>query len=210
MIQNYLHGEAKPLCVKGEDLYNFWDAQGRKGKSAAKNRPISLRLFLFAPLRARKESRKLHCDFIYLAALRARYLGMITFNGRYFSIAFALFIIEVLIAVFVHDSFIRPYLGDFLVVILIYCAVRSFIKVCPLKIAIGTLLFSYLIETFQYFGIVDKLGLSKNILARTVIGYGFEWWDILAYTLGIATILAVENLMRARSKKRIELTRHNL
>jgi hypothetical protein len=117
---------------------------------------------------------------------------MITFNPRYFLLAFTLFIIEVLIALFVHDSFIRPYFGDYLVVILIYCSVRSFIKGSTLKIAIGVLLFSYLIETLQYFSIVDKLGLTKNIVAKTVIGYGFEWWDILAYTLGIATVLVIE------------------
>ena len=62
---------------------------------------------------------------------------MLTFNLKYFLFALALFMIEVLIALFVHDSFIRPYLGDFLVVILIYCAVRTFIKASPLKIAIG-------------------------------------------------------------------------
>jgi len=120
------------------------------------------------------------------------YLKMISFNPRYFTIAFTLLIIEVLIALFVHDSFIRPYFGDFLVVILMYCAVRSFIKASPLKIAIGVLLFSYLIETLQYFSIVDRLGLTKNVLARTVIGYGFEWWDILAYTIGIILVLAIE------------------
>ena len=119
---------------------------------------------------------------------------MLTFNAKYFSLACVLFIIEVLIALFVHDSFIRPYVGDFLVVIFIYCGVRSFIKASTLKIAIGTLLFSYLIETLQYFRIVDKLGLAKNIYAKTVIGYGFEWWDILAYTLGICTVLIIENL----------------
>src|SRR5215831_16904542 len=109
---------------------------------------------------------------------------MLTFNAKYFSLALALFIIEVVIALFVHDSFVRPYFGDFLVVILLYCSVRSFIKASSLKIAIGVLLFAYLIETLQYFRFVDRLGLTRNIIARTVIGYGFEWWDILAYTLG--------------------------
>jgi hypothetical protein len=65
-------------------------------------------------------------------------------------------------------------------------------KASSLKIAIGTLMFSYHIETLQYFSIVDRLGLSKNILAKTVIGYGFDWWDILAYTLGICLVLVME------------------
>jgi hypothetical protein len=122
---------------------------------------------------------------------------MITFNLKFFFFALVLFVIEVLIALFVHDNFIRPYAGDFLVVILIYCAVRTFVKASPWKVAIGVLLFSYLIETLQYFHIVDRLGLAKNGLAKTVIGYGFDWFDILAYTLGIVTVLFAENLTRA-------------
>jgi hypothetical protein len=124
---------------------------------------------------------------------------MFTFNIRYFLFALALFIVEVLIALFVRDSFIRPYFGDYLVVILIYCAVRTFINASPVKVAMGVLLFSYLIEVLQYFNIVDRLGLADNVIAKTVIGYGFAWWDILAYTLGIATVLIVEHF-RARPK----------
>lgn len=38
-------------------------------------------------------------------------------------------IIEVLIALYVHDDFVRPYVGDVLAVIAVYCAVRIFIPV---------------------------------------------------------------------------------
>ena len=38
-----------------------------------------------------------------------------------------LLVIEVLIALFVHDNFVRPYIGDVLVVIVIYTFVRIFI-----------------------------------------------------------------------------------
>ena len=46
---------------------------------------------------------------------------MLLFRRSYFSFFVLLFIIEVLIALFVNDRLIRPYVGDFLVVILIYC-----------------------------------------------------------------------------------------
>lgn len=117
---------------------------------------------------------------------------MLTFSRKFFLFALLLFIVEVLIALYVRDSIIRPYGGDYLVVILIYCAVRTFFKAPPLKVAIGVLLFAYAVEVAQYFNIVDRLGLSGNILAKTVIGYGFEWLDLLAYTLGIATVLLFE------------------
>ena len=54
------------------------------------------------------------------------------------------------------------------------------------------LLFSYLIESMQYFNFLNAVGLSHNEFARTLIGYGFAWLDILAYTLGIITVLFVE------------------
>ena len=118
---------------------------------------------------------------------------MFVFSFRYFLLAFLLFIIEVLIALYVTDNFVRPYVGDYLVVMLIYCAVRTFIKGNPVKIAIAVLLFAYLVEVLQYFRIVDRLGLSGNQLAKTVIGYGFEWLDMLAYTLGVLTIVLIES-----------------
>ena len=124
---------------------------------------------------------------------------MLSFSFRYFLFALALFLIEVFIALYVHDSFIRPYVGFYLVVMLMYCAVRTFIKITPVKLAIGVLLFSYVIEVLQYFSIVDRLGLSDNNLAKTVIGFGFEWIDLLAYTLGVATILVLERVNHTKS-----------
>lgn len=126
---------------------------------------------------------------------------MLTFNLKFFLFALVLFIVEVLIALFVRDSIIRPYGGDYLVVILIYCAVKAFIKIAPLKLAIGVLLFSYCIEVLQYFHLVDRLGLANNQLARTVIGSGFAWLDLLAYTLGIITVLILEGLWQKNSCK---------
>jgi len=124
---------------------------------------------------------------------------MLTFSFRYFLFALILFLVEVFIALYVHDSLVRPYVGDYLVVMLIYCAVRTFINISPLKLAIGVLLFSYVIEVLQFFNIVDRLGLSDNKLAKTVIGYGFEWIDLLAYTLGIVTVLILERRNRTNS-----------
>lgn len=116
---------------------------------------------------------------------------MFTFNKKFFFLTLLLFITEVLIALYVRDRFVRPYVGDYLVVILIYCFVRTFLKAAVLPVAIGVLLFAYLIETLQYFRLVDRLGLQHNVIAKTVIGYGFSWIDMLAYTLGIITILMI-------------------
>ena len=117
---------------------------------------------------------------------------MFTFDRKYFFLTVALFIIEVLIALFVRDAFIRPYVGDYLVVMLIYCTIRTFLNASVGIVALSVLLFSYSIETLQYFRIVDRLGLQNNTVAKTVIGYGFDWMDVVAYTLGTLTILVTE------------------
>ncbi len=114
------------------------------------------------------------------------------FNLYYFYWSAFLFIIEVYIALFVKDSFIRPYGGDFLVVILIYAFVRAFFKYSTITTAMGVLLFSFVVEILQYFRIVEVLGLGSSELARTIIGTTFVWEDLIAYSLGIATVLVCE------------------
>lgn len=118
--------------------------------------------------------------------------AMFTFKPKYFVAALVLLIVEVLIALYLHDVLIRPYGGDYLVVILLYCAVRTFINAPVIDVALGVLLFSYIIEVLQYFHIVKLLGLQHSKIANTVIGNGFAWLDLLAYTLGIVTILIVD------------------
>ncbi len=117
---------------------------------------------------------------------------MLTFNRYYFGFAILLFLVEIGIALFVHDSFVRPYLGDVWVVILMYCFLKSFLKLSVLKVAIFVLIFSFSIELLQYLNIVDKLGLSKSKIARTVIGTSFSWIDILTYIAGFSIVLIIE------------------
>jgi hypothetical protein len=114
------------------------------------------------------------------------------FNIRYFTYAVILFIIEVLIALYINDQFVRPYIGDVFVVMLIYCFVKAFLNLPVLKTTIGVLLFSYLIEALQYFQFVKRVGLDHSRLANVVIGNYFAWEDILAYTVGAVIILLVE------------------
>ena len=117
---------------------------------------------------------------------------MLTFNKNYFGFTILIFFIEVLIALYVNDSFVRPYLGDVLVVILIYCFLKSFLKLPVLTVAIAVLVFSFTIEFLQFLNIVEKLGLEKSKIARTVIGTSFSWIDLLTYIIGITIVLIIE------------------
>lgn len=123
---------------------------------------------------------------------------MLRFSKIYFVLTVLLFITEVLIAIYAHDNFIRPYVGDYLVVILIYCFCMSFVSAPVWKTALAALLFSYLIETLQYFNLVDILGLQHSRIANIIIGNSFAWADIIAYTLGIFTVIAVEYFLAGR------------
>jgi hypothetical protein len=125
---------------------------------------------------------------------------MFKLRGKYIILTIVLFLTEVLIAVYVHDSIIRPNVGDFLVVILLYCFVRGFFNVNVIKAAISVLIFSYIVEFLQYLHIVQILGLEKNKIARIVIGSSFSWVDILCYTLGILFVLIFERKIFFRSK----------
>ena len=121
---------------------------------------------------------------------------MIRFQQRYFALALQLFLAEVVIAVFIDDQFIRPYLGDFLVDIFLYCLVRSFFKARIMTVLTGVLLFSYLVEALQYFQLVQLLGLSEVGVAKVVLGTSFEWADLVAYTLGAFCVIFGELKLR--------------
>jgi len=127
---------------------------------------------------------------------------MLTFNKKYFLLAVLLFITEVLIAIYFKVGFIRHYFGDFLVVILIYCFVKSFLKISVLKAAIGVLLFAYFIELLQYLNFVKWIGLGDNRLANVVLGNYFEWADMLAYTVGILFVLGIEKFYKTKGNFR--------
>lgn len=114
------------------------------------------------------------------------------FKAYYCFWSIILFLIELCIPLYVDDDFVRPYLGDVLVVILIYAMVRTCFKVSIVTTALGVLIFSFCIEILQYFKIVEILGLGSSAFARTVIGTTFAWEDLVAYSVGIVILLCFE------------------
>ena len=119
---------------------------------------------------------------------------MFRFHKLYALLTILLFLVEVVIALFIRDRFIRPYVGDVLVVILIYCFVCSFVKIPLWFGAIGVLLFAYTIELLQYFKFVEVIGFQNSHVAKVVLGNSFSWMDIVAYTVGIIIVVLLEQL----------------
>ncbi|RCH55826.1 DUF2809 domain-containing protein [Mucilaginibacter hurinus] len=112
----------------------------------------------------------------------------------YFLLFILLLVTEAIIALFLNDGFIRPYAGDFLVVMLMYCFAKSFAATPLLPTAIGVLLLAYLIELSQFFHLARLLGVQHSTIAQLLIGQAFSWIDMVAYTLGVITIIIIEKL----------------
>ena len=101
--------------------------------------------------------------------------------------------IEIYIAENVHDVFIRPYAGDILVVILLYCLLRVIwpqgLKYLPMYV----FLFAAFIEILQGIGISSLPIIRENKSLYIAIGSVFDLSDILCYAVGCALIFISEN-----------------
>ena len=109
-----------------------------------------------------------------------------------------LFLTEVYIAIFVKDSFVRPYLGDVLVVILLYCLIRSLLFVDDRKLVIGIFIFACFVEFTQYIHLIRILGLEHNGIMSAIMGTSFAWNDILCYLTGCAIVYVAVTIKRCK------------
>lgn len=113
-------------------------------------------------------------------------------NTTYALITLLLFLTETLIAIYLKTGFIRHTVGDFLVVILMYCFLKIFIENHHFKIAISILVFAFIIEFLQLTNYLQLFNLQHNYLAKLILGSTFHISDLVAYTLGIITVIALE------------------
>jgi DNA integrity scanning protein DisA with diadenylate cyclase activity len=121
-----------------------------------------------------------------------------TLDLGYLLLFVASLVAEPLIGKYFHDAFVRPYGGDFLVVILLYCFFKSFIDASVTKTAAGVLAFAYLVELSQYFHLVQILGLNHSRTALIFLGNSFSFSDLLCYTLGIHLVVIIERIRIGR------------
>lgn len=108
----------------------------------------------------------------------------------YIILTIILLTVEVLIALFIHDKFIRPYIGDVLVVMVIYTFIRIFVPEKVRMLPSYILCFAVLVELMQYFRIVELLGLQDNRFFSVLIGAVFDMKDIVCYAVGCILIIA--------------------
>ena len=106
-----------------------------------------------------------------------------------------LLITEILIGLYVDDNFVRPYVGDVLVTILLCCLFRTAIPKGVQGLPIYVFLFATLVEFAQYIQIVKILGVENNPLLSTLIGTSFSWIDILCYGIGCLMFWVMETFL---------------
>lgn len=115
-------------------------------------------------------------------------------NKSYISPTLVLLTTELVIGLFVHDKLIRPFIGDLLVVILLYSAARIFVQWQVTTTALVVLLFAYSVELSQYFHLIYHLGWQNSLLAQLVLGTSFSPTDMGMYSLGFVAIIATEHI----------------
>lgn len=121
-------------------------------------------------------------------------------NYKYLISFIMLLISEVTIALFINDKIIRLYIGDILIIILMYTFIRSFIKK-PIKfISIYLFVFATLVEIIQYFKILELLNLQNNKILSTILGSTFDIKDVLCYLTGSIILLVFDNRNTLKEK----------
>ena len=111
------------------------------------------------------------------------------FNLIYFNCFIFLLLTEIAIAVFLKGGFIRHTFGDYLVVILLYSFLKSFVSTPNNTLACITIIIAYSVELIQLTPFLKKIGLENHSLANLIFGHTFSFTDLLAYTFGYLTIL---------------------
>ncbi len=118
-------------------------------------------------------------------------------RGKYILIFIITFAIEVIIARYVHDKIIRPYIGDILVVICLYTFSKSIFLDKIKRLSLYVLICAVIAEILQYFNYAQIL-FGDNKIMKTLLGSSFDIKDILCYVMGYLIIILVERSLNRR------------
>jgi hypothetical protein len=106
--------------------------------------------------------------------------------------AVALLLVLVLLAtVGARWGWLRSFFGDVLAVAWVYLVFKSFVAPRVLPLALAALGVGLAVELGQFLASAWHLHIPNRAL-RIVLGSTADWWDVLAYVIGFAAVLAVE------------------
>lgn len=107
--------------------------------------------------------------------------------------------VEVLIALFVHDDFVRPYVGDMIVTVVVWSFMRIIFPDRFKLMSLYVMFFAILVEVGQYFHYTELLGITNPVLV-TMMGTSFAWADIACYAVGCVIAAVADAVMFRRIK----------
>lgn len=113
----------------------------------------------------------------------------------YLLIFCGLLVVEVCIALFVNDTFIRPYVGDMLVTVLLCCLCRVIVSNKVRLLPLYVFIFAACVEVSQYFDLVALLGLADNRILSIALGRTFSWMDIVCYGVGCVAAFFLDQIL---------------
>ena len=113
----------------------------------------------------------------------------------YLLIFCGLLAVEVCIALFVNDAFIRPYVGDMLVTLLLCCLCRVIVPNKVRLLPLYVFIFAACVEVGQYFDLVALLGLADNRILSIALGRTFSWMDIVCYGIGCVVAVWLDRIL---------------
>ena len=108
---------------------------------------------------------------------------------------------EFIIGIYFHDDFIRPFVGDVLIAIVIYSFIRIFVPQKAYWLSLAVFAFAVLVEFSQMIPLCNLLGVTNNFL-RVIMGVSFAWEDIVCYAVG-CLITAVYDLYIYKTRNKI-------
>jgi len=107
----------------------------------------------------------------------------VLFKKRYFIPFLLVLVCEIAIAIFHFHRFVRGFLGDVLVIPLLYFLLRTFFTITHKSTIYVVLGFAFIVETLQLFNLAKILNIRSELL-KIIIGNTFDWKDLLAYGFG--------------------------
>jgi len=91
--------------------------------------------------------------------------------------------------------------GDALWAMMVFCCCRIVLVLRPLKIvAVVALITSYLVEFSQILSFDWLVRLRSTFLGHMLLGQGFLWIDLLAYTIGIIVIYIITEYIEKKDR----------
>lgn len=107
--------------------------------------------------------------------------------------------IEVIIGAYVHDDFVRPFVGDALVTALL-CAVGRIVLPRWRWLPLAVLLFAVAVELSQLIELDRILGVEGTAIG-TAIGSTFDIADLICYAVGCVIFFTCEMALKRLNKK---------